>query len=119
LRAADTAGVASIVTLDAALLVIVFGGLVTTGVYGSRLAWLLGVALPLLAITLLLSWPSIRVGRQAGPSSLPARRTRRLRVNRAVFLAAFSLIAVPSALALVLLAVDALVFAQHGVRLMR
>jgi hypothetical protein len=118
MRATDTAGVSAIVTLDAAVLVIVFGVLVTSGVYGSRLAWLLGVALPLLAITMLLSRLSMHLPRRAGPAALPAVRTRRRRVNRAVFLTALSLFAIPCALGVALLAVDLLVFAQHGVGLL-
>ena len=119
MRAVNLAGVSAIVTLDAAVMVIVFGVLVTSGVYGSRLAWLLGVALPLLAITMLLSWFSMRVSRRAGPATLPALRTRRLGVSRAVFLTGLSLVAIPCALAAALLAVDLLVFARHGVSLLR
>jgi hypothetical protein len=119
MRATDTAGVTAILTLDAAVMVIVFGVLVTSGVYGSRLAWLLGVALPLLAITMLLSWLSMRPPRRAGHAALPAVRTRRRGVNRVVFLTALSLFAVPCALAVTLLAVDLLVFAQHGAGLLR
>jgi hypothetical protein len=119
MRATDTAGVAAIVTLCAAVMVIVFGVLVTSGVYGTRLAWLLGVALPLLAVTLLLSWLSMPAPRRVEHATLSATRTRRLRVDRAVFVTASSLIAIPGALAMTLLAVDALVLAHDGVGLLR
>ncbi len=59
MRATTTAGIASVVTLMAALFVLLFGVLATSGVYGSRLAWLLGVVLPLLALTMLLAWMSL------------------------------------------------------------
>jgi hypothetical protein len=113
------AGVAAIVTLDAAVLVLVFGVLVTTGVYGSRLAWLFGVTLPLLAITMALSRLSSPPPHQVDGDAFPALRSRRDRLSRAVFLAAFSLFALPFALALLLLASYALAFAVlsalHGV----
>ena len=97
MRAANVAGVTAILTLDAAVMVMVFGVLVTSAVYGSRLAWLLGVAVPLLAITMLLSRLSMRAPRRAGHATVPAVRTRRLGVSRAVFLTASSLVALPGA----------------------
>jgi hypothetical protein len=117
------AGVAAIATLDAAVLVIVFGVLLTSGVYGSRLAWLFGVALPLLAGSMVLSRLSTHAPRRVGHDAFPAAlRSRRDRVSRAVFLTAFSLFAVPFALALMLLGssalVGAVVLALHGVSLL-
>ncbi len=62
---------AALLTLTAAALVIVFGVIATSGVYGRRMAWLLGVAAPLLATSMGLSWLARpRPGRHgmAGPS---------------------------------------------------
>ena len=118
MRAADVAGATAIVTLDAAVMVLVFGVLVTSGVYGSRLAWFLGVAVPLLVITMLLSRLSMRVPPRAGHASLPAVCARRVWVSRAVFLTASSLVAIPCALAAGLLAADLLALARHGVSLL-
>jgi hypothetical protein len=114
--------VAAIVTLSAAVMVIVFGVIATSGVYGSRLAWLLGVALPLLALTMLLSWVSMpahaRPGARAHHGTGPATHSRREKIARAVFLTALSLLGIPLALATLLLAAYALVFVVHGVILL-
>jgi hypothetical protein len=99
-------------------MVIVFGVLVTSGVYGSRLAWLFGVALPLLAITAVLSRLSNQAPREVEGDAFPALRTRRHQVSRAVFLTAFSLFAIPFALALAMFAAYALVSALHAVSLL-
>ena len=48
MRLAPTvAGVGASVTLTAASFVLLFGVVATAGVYGSRVAWLCGVAMPL------------------------------------------------------------------------
>ena len=112
-----TATAASLATLVTALLVIVFGVLATSGVYGSRLAWLLGVALPLLAITMLLTRlssggsPVVRGGTRH-PTEGPTRR-----VGRGVFVVAFSFFALPAVLVGAGLAAYALLFAVYAVRI--
>jgi hypothetical protein len=72
---------AAMVTLAGAVGVIVFGALATSGFYGSRMAWFLGVAVPFLAISMLLSGLAGRAadGTAAGgrprchaPASAPA-----------------------------------------------
>jgi hypothetical protein len=121
-RAADTArtaaGVAAIVTLSAAVTVIVFGVLVTSGVYGSRLAWLFGVALPLLALTMLLSWLSTPALARPHHGANAATSSRRQRIARGVFLTALSLFGLPLVLTLMLVGAYALVFAVHGLSLL-
>jgi hypothetical protein len=79
-----------------ALVVIIFGVIATSGVYGSRMAWLLGVALPLLATTAWLSWLAFR---------LPTRR-------------ALAFLGLPAAFAALLLSAYALIFAVHGISLL-
>jgi hypothetical protein len=112
------AGVAAIMALDAAVLVLVFGVVVTSGVYGSRLAWLIGVALPLLATTMVLSRLSTYPPRQVRGNALPAPLARRHTLSRTVFLAALCLFAIPIVLALGLFTAYALVCALHGVSLL-
>jgi hypothetical protein len=109
-----TAGVASVVTLMAALFVILFGVLATSGVYGSRLAWLLGVALPLLAITMLLAWLALGGPRRARPFLHVASGDRHDQAGRGVFLVAASLFGIPLAFAAMLLLTYAVFFVAHG-----
>jgi hypothetical protein len=116
--ARNAAGVAAIVTLSTALTVIVFGVLVTAGVYGSRLAWLLGVALPLLALTMVLSWLSVPPQARTSLRTGAATSSRRQRIARGVFLTALALFGIPLALALLLLAAIAVVAAVHGLSLL-
>jgi hypothetical protein len=118
-RATSTsfAGVASVVTLMGALFVLLFGVLATSGVYGSRLAWLLGVALPLLAITVLLAWLSLGgTGRVRRRGVAPG--DRRDRAGRGVLLVAATLFGIPLALAAMLLITYAFFFVVHGLRLL-
>ncbi|HEX4127606.1 MAG TPA: hypothetical protein VHX67_08530 [Acidimicrobiales bacterium] len=105
-------------TLSVAVMVIAFGVIATPGVYSSRLAWLLDLALPLLALTMLLSRLSMPVRTRAHRATGPATRSRREKLARAVFLTALSLFGVPLALATMLLAAYALAFAVHGVTLL-
>jgi hypothetical protein len=131
-RATTTAGIASVVTLMAALFVLLFGVLATSGTYGSRLAWLL-VALPGLALTMLLA--SLSLGRRSlGGLSLGGRslgRHRRARpflyvasgdrhdqAGRGVFLVAASLFGLPLAFAAMLLVADTVFFVAHGLSLL-
>jgi hypothetical protein len=136
-RATTTAGIASVVTLMAALFVLLFGVLATSGTYGSRLAWLL-VALPGLALTMLLA--SLSLGRRSlgglslGGRSLGGRslgRHRRARpflyvasgdrhdqAGRGVFLVAASLFGLPLAFAAMLLVADTVFFVAHGLSLL-
>lgn len=108
---------AALLTLTVAALVIAFGVIATSGVYGSRMAWLLGVALPLLATSMLLSH-AVRAPPRARPDGPRRPPDDGRRVGRVVFVSAALLFGIPFALALVLLAVDALLFALHGVSLL-
>jgi hypothetical protein len=131
-RATTTAGVASVVTLTAALFVLLFGVLATSGVYGSRLAWLL-VALPLLALTMLLAslslggrslggrslgGPSLGGPRWARPFHNVASGDRHDQAGRGVFLVAASLFGLPLAFAAILLLTDTVFFVAHGLSLL-
>ncbi len=109
---------AALLTLTVAALVIAFGVIATSGVYGSRMAWLLGVALPLLATSMLLSRAAVRAPARARPDGPRRPPDDGRRVGRVVFVSAALLFGIPFALALVLLAVDALLFALHGVSLL-
>jgi hypothetical protein len=117
-RVTTTAGIASVVTLMAALFVILFGVLATSGVYGSRLAWLLAVALPLLALTMLLASLSLRGRRRARPFVHVAPGDRHDQAGRGVLLVAASLCGLPLALAAMLLLTYAVFFVAHGLRLL-
>jgi hypothetical protein len=112
------AGVASVVTLMAALFVILFGVLATSGVYGSRLAWLLGVALPLLGITMLLAWLSPGGSRRIRPFLHVAPGDRHDQAGRGVLLVAASLFGIPLALAAMLVFAYAVFFVAHGLSLL-
>jgi hypothetical protein len=118
LRALLTAGAA--LTFTAAALVIIFGVLATSGVYGSRMAWLVGVALPLLAMTMLLSWLATRAAARVGPGPTPspAGPGRVVDVRKMLLVAALVLIGIPVALAGALLSVYAMIFVLHGISLL-
>jgi hypothetical protein len=118
LRALLTAGAA--LTFTAAALVIIFGVIATSGVYGSRMAWLVGVALPLLAMTVLLSWSATRSAVRAGPGPTPSPGGpgRVVDIRKMLLVAALVLIGIPVALAGALLSVYALIFVLHGISLL-
>ncbi len=104
--ATNLAAIAAVATLSATVIVIAFGVIATSGTYGSRMAWLLGVAMPLLTTSMIMSWLARRAA-SAGPSL-------GRRVARPVFLAALSLLGIPPAYTATVLAVYAFLFAHHG-----
>jgi hypothetical protein len=111
------AGGAALVALTVALIVIAFGVIATAGVYGSRMAWLLGVALPLLAISMLLAKVALRA---PAPAGVGPDRNRTVAPSgrkgvRVVFVAAAIVFAIPLMLAMMLLAVDGLFLAAHAI----
>jgi membrane protein YqaA with SNARE-associated domain len=93
------AGIAALGALCAAIVVITFGG-----VYGSRIAWLVGVALPLLATSAVLSWLA-----QRRLATQPGRR----RGHRVVFVTAVTIFCIPFALAGALLVLYGVSFTLH------
>jgi hypothetical protein len=105
---------AAILTLAAALVVIAFGVIATSGVYGSRTAWLLGVAVPLLAATMVLSWLAVRLSARARPNGSAATPAHGFVVGRVVFVSAGVLFAIPFALAALLLVFYAVIMVLHG-----
>ncbi len=118
LRVLLTAG--AVLSFTAAVLVFLLGVVATSGVYGSRVAWLVGVALPLLATTMLLTWSAARLaaGPRRGSSPSPAGARPGDDGRRMLFVAALVLFGVPVALVGILLSVDALIFVVHGVSLL-
>lgn len=109
----------SAVTLVAAIEVILFGVIWTHGVYGSRMAWLGGVALPLLVITAALAWAGARTGSAAhggntdGVSNAETPHADRRSAPRAIGITSLVLIGVPVVFALLLLLTYTLIFVTH------
>ena len=105
---------AAVMTFGASMLVIAFGVIATSGTYGSRLAWFLGAAVPLLALSVLLAWlpttrpPATTPGPYAGPGAPTIRRV--------VFVGALVVVGAPAALAVMLLTTYGVFIVVHGVR---
>jgi hypothetical protein len=95
--------VAAALTGLGALAFFLFGVILTAGVYGSRMAWLLGVVLPLLGITAMLAWLASKAEVHASVKSH----------LRAVATVALGLIAIPFVLAGLLLTVYLLLFIRY------
>jgi hypothetical protein len=100
-------GVVACLAFAAALCVFVFGVIDTHGVYGSRMAWLLGVVLPLLALTAALSWLVRRTTR--GPEHGDHSNAFRI-----LTITALVLLATPFALVALLLLSYLAFFVVHG-----
>src|SRR5581483_724195 len=66
----------SVACLVAGLEVFLFGAVFTNGVYGSRMAWLVGVAVPLLLLGAIFGTLAARIGRSDGPRPNAAGRRR-------------------------------------------
>ena len=109
----------SVVTLVAAIEVILFGVIWTDGVYGSGMAWLGGVALPLLGITAALAWAGARPGPTAdsgmanGVSSAGMTHRDRRSAPRAIGITSLALVGIPAAFFLLLLMTYGLIFVSH------
>jgi hypothetical protein len=86
-----------------AVVVFLFRVILTAGVYGSRMAWLLGVVLPLLGLTTMSAWLASR-------AELHTSMKGHLRV---VSLVALGLVGIPLALAGLLLSVYLLLLIRH------
>ena len=117
----------SALTLAGAIEVFLFGVLWTHGVYGSRMAWLLGVVLPLLTISAGLALTAARYGVDAGRSSTESvqhgtdPRSRHggrdpRSAPRAVGVVSLVLIGTPVVFAVLLLATYGLIFVSHRFR---
>ena len=109
----------SAVTLVAAIEVILFGVIWTHGVYGSRMAWLGGVALPLLVITAALAWAGARPGPTAdggmadGVSNAGTTHRDRRSAPRTIGITSLVLVGIPVAFFLLLLMTYGLIFVSH------
>jgi hypothetical protein len=119
--------VCSALVLVGAVEVFLFEVVWTHGVYGSRMAWLLGVTLPLVAITAGLALAATKYGttasrgqaegaqHPAGPRSRSGGRDPRC-ASRAIGVVSLILIGVPVAFAGLLLATYGLIFVSHWIR---
>lgn len=99
------------------MLVIAFGVIATSGTYGSRLAWFFGIAVPLLALSVLLTspapgWRPGTTHRRAAPAS------GAVAIRRAVRVGALVLVGAPAALVAMLLTTYGMIFVVHGVSVM-
>jgi hypothetical protein len=103
----------------AAIEVILFGVIWTHGVYGSRMAWLGGVALPLLVIAAGLAWAGAQPGPTAdggvtnGLSSTRTSQRDRRSAPRAIGITSLILIGIPVAFFLLLLMTYGLIVVSH------
>ena len=106
-------------TLVAAIEVILFGVIWTHGVYGSRMAWLGGVALPLLVVTAALAWVGARRGSTAdggmanGVGNAEMAHRDRRSAPRAIGITSLALVGIPVAFFLLLLGTYGLIFVSH------
>ena len=106
----------SIIAFVGAVSVFVFGVVLTHGVYGSRMAWFLGVCVPLLAISAVLSWgASRRSHAERRPSSrdVGSKDSRGVRAAGSITKASLALIGIPVALAAMLLFTYGVLFAFY------
>ncbi len=102
-----------------AMAVIAFGVIATAGVYGSRLAWLLGVACPLLAMAALLAWLATRLSPGMARHEPPVGGSHHgAVVPRLLVVTSLVLLGIPAGLAALLLSAYALIFAVHGIGLL-
>jgi hypothetical protein len=115
------------VTLVGALEVFLFGVLWTHAVYGSRMAWLAGVVMPLLVITAVLGFAGARLGIRAGlgtpvvADGATGHGYRHLRRDprqapRTIGIVSLVLLGIPLAIAALLLAVDVPFIVSHWIR---
>jgi hypothetical protein len=113
--------------LVGAIEVFLFGVVWTHGVYGSRMAWLAGVVLPLLAITGGLAWAATRYRANAGPEQAevvndvmdggsPLVPRDRRHAPRAIGIVSLVLIGIPLAFAALLLLTYGVIFVGHWLR---
>jgi hypothetical protein len=110
-------------TFVGAIEVFLFGVLWTQGVYGSRMAWLFGVVLPLLAVTACLGFTAARYGNAdrssaeavpQGPMGRPHLGYRNPRsAPRLVGMVSLVLIGIPFAFAGVLVVTYGLIVVSH------
>jgi hypothetical protein len=119
--------VCSVVALVGASQVFLFGVVWTHGVYGSRMAWLLGVVLPLIAVAGGLALAGARYGVATGPGppendphrtrppAQPGRHDRR-GAMKTLGVVSLALLGIPFALAGLLLMTYGLLFVSHWFR---
>ena len=109
----------SAVTLVAAIESILFGVIWTHGVYGSRMAWLGGVALPLLVVASALAWTGARPrpdadgGTADGVSRAGTTHRDRRSAPRTIGITSLVLVGIPVAFFLLLAMTYGLIFVSH------
>jgi hypothetical protein len=115
-------------TLGGATAVFLFAVVWTHGVYGSRIAWFLGVVLPLLAVTAAFAWGAARYGIEPDspsdvgvwqgpePPSPYGKRDPRRAAAKGIGVGVLILIGIPFAFAGMLLFTYGLIFIAHTFR---
>ncbi|MGO8871964.1 MAG: hypothetical protein ACLQPH_11300 [Acidimicrobiales bacterium] len=116
----------SLMALGAAAAVFTFGVIVTTAVYGSRMAWLFGVVLPLLAGSAALARCAIRMSKRPvvpvaavadrGPERADPGAIRRDGAARTLLVISLVLFALPFVLAACWLSVYGLLIVTYWLR---
>lgn len=102
----------SAAALVAAMEVILFGVIWTRGVYASRMAWLWGVAVPMLVIAAALAWAGARPGPAEISNAGTSHRDRR-RAPRVIGMTSLVLVGVPVLFFLLLLMTYGLIFVSR------
>jgi hypothetical protein len=100
-------------------LTFLFGVVVTKGVYGSRIAWLMGVTVPLFAIAAVLAVGASRAATTDGPAAdgtTPENGSHGVRAAKTIAGISFAAIATPFVLAAMILALYGLIFAVYWLR---
>jgi hypothetical protein len=108
---AATAGVVFV----AAVGVFLFGVIVTSGVYGARMAWLLGVVLPLLVLAALFAGLAAKVSESSVDGGPGGQVVSSMRLRRFAVIS-LGLVAVPFAIAGLFLLVYGVIFTVYGLR---
>ena len=103
--------VAALLAYLAAILMFMRGVVATSAVYGTRVAWLIGVVLPVLAFSTLLSWLAYRTGKRTATRSTMWVK----RLSRGLMITDLCLLGIPLALTITYLTAYALMFIWYVV----
>jgi hypothetical protein len=107
----------AVATFTAATVTFLFAVAWTDAVYGTRMAWFLGVVVPLLALTAALAWLASRaqmIQGTAAPSPVGSGKPVQARVTKGLFWVSLLLLAIPAALAAMILLVYGALFLAHS-----
>ncbi len=109
----------SIAAFAGAISTFIFGVVVTKGVYGSRIAWLMGVTVPLFAISAVLAGGASRAattGAAAADGTTPESGSHGIKVAKTIAGISLTAIGIPCILAAMFLAVYGIIFAVYWLR---